>query len=325
MNSKLLIDAIVRQTTVLIAQLSTAAGIRAPLAHIADQVFVELSREIESQGVSRKVAADMFGMALRTYQSRVQRLTASATEQQTTLWESVLTFIEQSGSVSRRRVLERFERDDPLSVGAVLADLTSGGFVYRSGSGESALYRVTSDVDRRELMLAQDDEALALLVWVGVYRGASSPEAIVDLLGLELEQVTAALERLVQRGHLSRDDSGALRGGGPLVPVGAEHGWEAAVFDHFQAMVTAITRKLQNGGHRSADGDVVGGSTLSFEVHSAHPLRAEVRGLLQRTRTEVNDLWGRVGAHNAAEPCPDEKREIVSFYFGQSVLPPEVE
>jgi hypothetical protein len=71
MNSRLLIDAIVQQTTVLIAQLSTAAGIRAPLAHIADQVFLELSREIERQGVSRKVAADMFGLALRGYQKRV--------------------------------------------------------------------------------------------------------------------------------------------------------------------------------------------------------------------------------------------------------------
>src|SRR5690606_37271155 len=59
LNTKLLIDAIMHQTTVLIAQLSTAAGIRAPLAHVADQVFVELAREIEAQGVSRKVAADM--------------------------------------------------------------------------------------------------------------------------------------------------------------------------------------------------------------------------------------------------------------------------
>jgi hypothetical protein len=325
MNSKLLIDAIVRQTTVLIAQLSTAAGIRAPLAHIADQVFVELSREIESQGVSRKIAADMFGMALRTYQTRVQRLTASATEQQTTLWESVLTFIEQNGSVARRRVLERFERDDPLSVGAVLADLTSGGFVFRSGSGDGALYRVTSDVDRRELMSAQDEEAQALLVWVGAYRGASTAQAIVDLLGLELSQVTRALQTLVERGHLSIDESGAFRGAGPLVPVGAEHGWEAAVFDHFQAMVTAITRKLQNGGRRSTDADVVGGSTLSFELHAEHPLRAEVLGLLQRTRNEVNELWRRVGQHNAEQPCPVEPREIVSFYFGQSVLPPETE
>jgi hypothetical protein len=62
MDSRLLIDSIVRQTTVLLAQLSTAAGLRAPLANVADQVFVQLAKEIESQGVGRKVAADMFGL-----------------------------------------------------------------------------------------------------------------------------------------------------------------------------------------------------------------------------------------------------------------------
>ena len=78
MLAKLLIDAIVHQTTVLIAGVSTAAGIRAPLAHVADQVFVDLSRAIEEQGVGRKVAADMFGLALRTYQKKVQRLSESS-------------------------------------------------------------------------------------------------------------------------------------------------------------------------------------------------------------------------------------------------------
>lgn len=65
MNVKLLVDGIMRQTTVLIAQLSTSAGVRAPLAHMADQVFLSLSREIEAQGVARKVVADMFGLRMR--------------------------------------------------------------------------------------------------------------------------------------------------------------------------------------------------------------------------------------------------------------------
>ena len=38
MNPRYLVDQLVRQTTVLIAQLSTASGIRA-LAHVADQVL----------------------------------------------------------------------------------------------------------------------------------------------------------------------------------------------------------------------------------------------------------------------------------------------
>ena len=59
METRIVIDAIVQQTTLLIAQLATSAGIRAPLAHLADQVFLDLGRELEQQGLSRKVVADM--------------------------------------------------------------------------------------------------------------------------------------------------------------------------------------------------------------------------------------------------------------------------
>jgi hypothetical protein len=131
-DTKLLIDAIVHQTTVLIAQLSTAAGIRAPLAHIADQVFVELSREIEAQGVSRKVAADMFGLAIRSYQKKVQRLTESVSARDRTLWQAVIEALEQAGSLSRRELFARFAHDDPVVVGSVLNDLVSSGLVQRA-------------------------------------------------------------------------------------------------------------------------------------------------------------------------------------------------
>jgi hypothetical protein len=42
-NAALLIDAIVRQTVVLIATLATGAGQRASLSHVADQVFTDLT------------------------------------------------------------------------------------------------------------------------------------------------------------------------------------------------------------------------------------------------------------------------------------------
>ncbi|HSC87968.1 MAG TPA: hypothetical protein VLC09_11880, partial [Polyangiaceae bacterium] len=61
MRSQVLIDAIVRQTTVLIARLSTAEGVRSPLGHVAGEVFSGLVAELENQGVSKKVIADMFG------------------------------------------------------------------------------------------------------------------------------------------------------------------------------------------------------------------------------------------------------------------------
>src|ERR1051325_6152286 len=150
MDVKLLIDAIVRQTTVLIAQLSTSAGIRAPLSHIADQVFLDLASEIEAQGVTRKVAADMFGLALRSYQKKMQRLTESATVRDRTLWEAILDLVEKE-QPTRSRLLARFEVDGEREVVAVLNDLVQSGLVYATGAGESTVYGVTSAAVRERV------------------------------------------------------------------------------------------------------------------------------------------------------------------------------
>jgi hypothetical protein len=129
MNVRILIDSIVRQTTVLIAQLATSGGLRAPLAHIANQVFLELTRELDAQGVSRKVSADMFGMALRSYLRRIQCLSESSTERGRTLWEAVLAYLSEGGVRSRAQVFTRFSRDEQNLVRGVLHDLTENGLV----------------------------------------------------------------------------------------------------------------------------------------------------------------------------------------------------
>lgn len=102
MNLKLLIDGIVRQTTVLIAQLSTASGARSPLSHVTDEVFVSLAREIEAQGVRKQVVADMFGMAMRSYQKKMARLTESASQRERSLWEAVFDFVAEHSPTHAR-------------------------------------------------------------------------------------------------------------------------------------------------------------------------------------------------------------------------------
>ena len=89
MTVEFLIHAIVHQTTILIAQLATLGGARAPLAQVANQVFLDLVRELERQGVSRKVSADMFGLGLRTYRRKIQRMSESSTERGRSLWVPV--------------------------------------------------------------------------------------------------------------------------------------------------------------------------------------------------------------------------------------------
>jgi hypothetical protein len=323
MNARLLIDAIVRQTTVLIAQLSTAAGIRAPLAHIADQVFLELSREIESHGVSRKVAADMFGLAIRTYQKKVQRLTESATVRDRTLWEAVLSYLQEHGTTSRRELLAHFGRDDPMVVGSVLNDLVSSGILYKTGSGESAIFGVTNEPDLAQALREQGREALVPIVWVFVYRsGGIEREALEQQLPVDAEALDEALATLEAQGQVERTGQGdhaRYRASTFRVPVGAEHGWEAAVFDHFQAVVRAIGCKVSRGRPQSAHDDVVGGATLTFDVSAEHPYREQVLGLLQQVRTQVNELWNQVQRYNEQHPILEESRTEVSFYFGQSL------
>jgi hypothetical protein len=80
---------------------------------------------------------------------------------------------------------------------------------------------------------------------------------------------------------------------------------------------------VRRGATQSAANDIVGGATLTFDVHPDHPYYREVLGLLGRVRAEVNELWDAVQAHNETTPCPEDSKEAVSFYFGQCVTRPD--
>jgi len=321
MHIKMLIDSIMQQTTVLIGQLSTAAGVRAPLARIADQVFVDLARELESQGVGRRVAADMFGMALRSYQKKLRRLTASESAADRTLWSAALEHIRQHQPVRKSDLLRRFARDGEREVGSIINDLVGSGLIYQTGRGLAALYRVTSEPDLRKLAGSDDPEALAPVVWSAVYdRPGTSESELVAQLGAGSDVVQRAVQSLIQEGRLRRDSPSVdapLHAEDLVVPVGATHGWEVAVHDHFRAVANAIASKLQQGTVQSRGSDVVGGATLSFDVHAAHPYRAQVIALLAETRARANALWNEVEAFNARNPVNEAERERLFFYFGQ--------
>jgi hypothetical protein len=158
-NVQLLIDSIVRQTTVLIAQLATAGGARAPLAHVANQVFLYLAEELDSQGVSRKVCADMFGLALRTYQRKVQRLAESNTDRGRSLWEAVFQYLDEQKIATRNQVLVRFNRDDDQLVRGVLHDLTESGLIFSSGTGDGTVYRAATKDDVSYVHSSQQSDA----------------------------------------------------------------------------------------------------------------------------------------------------------------------
>ncbi len=317
MNTKLLIDSIVQQTTVLIAQLSTAAGVRAPLAHVADQVFYHLAREIEAQGVGRKVVADMFGLAIRTYQKKVQRLAESETEAGETLWHAVLAFLQQ-GSVTRHRLLERFARDPEREVLAVLSDLVASGFVYSTGRGPATRYGTTSEADRAAMADADELDSLSQVMWLEVQRTEPVERTqLVDRFARYEELTTRALDLLLADGRVI-DRDGVLNARNFVIPLGAEQGWEAAVLDHYQTMARAIAAKLAATNPKTAAADQVGGSTLHFSVYPGHPHETRVLGLLRNVREQLLPLWNEVSEYNQRHSVPQSARKV-AFYFGQYV------
>jgi len=320
MHAKLLIDAIMRQTTVLIAQLSAAAGIRAPLSHLADEVFLNLSQELESQGVGRKVVADMFGMALRGYQRRVQRLRESQTEYGKTLWQAMAEFLHDKGQVTRLEILDRFAKDDPEAVAAVLSDLVRTGLISKTGSGHAAVFAPTPEESRQLLARAGKEETIAAMVWLDVCHHPRAPiPEIGGRVGVEAVEVEKAVSRLCAEGQLRREEDGSLIAEAFVIPVGAEAGWAVAVLDHFRAMAGAIAAKLRHGVPRSLGSDTTGGATLGFEVSPAHPRYQEVMSLLAETRKRSDELWDAVEEENQRHPIAEEDIERVIFYFGQFV------
>lgn len=287
MNVQLLIDAIVRQTTVLIAQLATAGGIRAPLAHVANQVFLDLARELEAQGVSRKVSASMFGMALRAYLRKVQRLSESSTDRGRSLWEAVYDFLRSQDVVTRGEVIERFNRDEEALVRGVLHDLCESGLVFSTGTAQDAVFRAATDAELGR-MQALTDGRIDELLWAMIYvEGPLTRGAFDRIDALKSADVEGALARLIAAGRIVKGEKEGVpeyHANHLAVPLGAHFGWEAAVYDHFHAMVVTISKKLSIEQY-AASGDATGGSTYSFVVWPGHAFEDPLRGALKQRRS----------------------------------------
>jgi len=322
MTIELLIHAIVRQTTILIAQLATSRGLRAPLAQIADQVFIDLVRELERQGVSRKVSADMFGVGLRTYRRKIQRLSESSTERGRSLWEVVLEFVRAHQLATRGEILARFASDDEAQIRAVLHDLCESQLLFSSGGGSNTSYRAASDEELATLQKKLGVEGADELVVACMYReGPLTVKEIADRAQAEVVAIEAAMQRLLAAGRVEQlEQAGVIRyqAHALVIPLGAPVGWEAAVFDHFKALVTTILHRLSDNRTAALE-DQVGGSTYTIDVWPGHPLAEEAYGALGRMRATLGELRARVVEFNRGQPLPERHTRVVT-YVGQCLI-----
>jgi hypothetical protein len=327
-NSQILIDAIVRQTMVLIAQLATADGVRSPLSHIADEVFAGLVKELERQKLGKKVIADMFGLVLRSYQQKVHRLSESATTRGITLWGALHGFLMERESASRTELLLHFKHDEETKVRSILNDLVESGLVRRTGSGKDARYRAANAEELEDLGAADAgdaEESNAALVWVHLYQASPiSKERLTGMVPLSEAALDAALDKLVadERVRIETRTEGLYYATERcLIPIGQAAGWEAAVVDHHRAVLNALAAKVMGGKHVSAAADEIGGTTFSFDLWPGHPREREVRQLLATVRRQVVSLWDEVATYNQEHRT--NETYAVSFYCGQNLIDEE--
>jgi hypothetical protein len=288
---------------------------------------MNLVRELKDQGLGNKVIADMFGLTLRTYHNKIQRLSESSTDRGRSLWEAVLGHVQEAGPISRAEVLTRFRSDDVATVKGVLKDLVDSGLVYRTGRGDAITYRAASPSDYPSD--SDDESSLAHLIWVAVHgHGSLDREALAELVPADEATLEAGLRRLIAEQRLeAREEDGkpVYSSSNVVIPIGSSAGWEAAVFDHYQALVTAICTKLQRGSKTSTARDAIGGSTYHYDVWKGHPLHDDVVELLSTFRDRARSLRQQVEEDNRTH-SPDESTAMrVVSYVGQSVRGPDGE
>lgn len=311
MHYKLLIDGIVRQTTVLLAQISTASGIRAPLARVADQVFLNLTQEIEAQGITKAVVADMFGIALRTYQKKIRRMEQSATDADRTLWEAVYAFVGE-GTRTRQRVFQRFHQDGEREVAAVLSDLVASGLVFVTGAGDNVAYGANTEHTRAFVQSAGNVDALANVVWSQLFQTQTATKAeLLALLGVEPALLASAIQELIDTGRVV--DHGERLSARNVVIVPGGTGKEAAMLDHFRAVAKVLAAKAKLGPVDVS----TGGATFVFSVFEGHPYAERVRALFAEHSSSVRELWKQVSDYNRSIDLQREDADQISFYLGQ--------
>ena len=104
-----------------------------------------------------------------------------------------------------------------------------------------------------------------------------------------------------------------------IVPMDAPSGWEAAVYDHFHAVVRSICARLQRETAVPERPQASGGSTYSFTVWPGHPHAELAYDTLARARAAADETRETILAWNDANPRPQATHEV-TFYLGQSVL-----
>src|SRR5262249_49012627 len=161
-------------------------------------------------------------------------------------------------------------------------------FVFASGAGDGTAFRAARPEELASLRDAEASAAFDALLWGTIYRKGPIDRAGLLATGtFPPDALDAAITRLLTHGRIeAQEREGVTHYSSEelFIPIDASAGWEAAVYDHFHALVSTICAKLELSAGRS-DAPPMGGSTYSFTFWPGHPLERELLDSLDRFRS----------------------------------------
>jgi hypothetical protein len=234
----------------------------------------------------------------------------------------VLEYVREEGLVTRRDVLTRFSSDEEEQVRGVLHDLCESELLFSSGTGRNASYRAASLEEFAALQGARGEGGEDELLIALMYR--EGPLTITEIAALaqrDEAEIEASVERLLAGGRLEsveHEGQSCYQAVALVIPLGSPVGWEAAVFDHYKALVTTVLCRLREN-KKTALADRVGGSTYTIDIWDGHPYEDEVYGALASVRETLGELRTRVHDYNLTVEIPEQHTRTV-MYVGQSLI-----
>jgi hypothetical protein len=320
MYARLLVDEVVRQTAVLLAELVTRSEERALLSEVQTELLLHLDNELRQRGLSQSARIEALGTTRAAYVQAMKHGRISVTEPSCSLSEAIFRIVTEHGLASREQLAAHFAQDDEERVSGAIERLVGSGLLFRAGRQGAEVLRAPSASDLSQACYLDAETGLDQLVRAVIYReGPLSFAELTQRLNAGEAKLHACLERLGEQRQVSKVNDGNVTRYGARefsVPLESPTGMEASVLDHLQAVTRALLHRLQLDVTRISDENGV--STYTLDVWESHPYSAEARGLLREFRERVSNLRKRIEAYNAASKASRALRPV-RIYFGQRV------
>ena len=115
------------------------------------------------------------------------------------------------------------------------------------------------------------------------------------------EHIEAMRDNDVLEETQTRDGIPQFRALGYHIPVDMPQGFEAALWDHFSAVVRSMCQKIRLERFGAQSGELIGGTTYHFDVPRDSEEYREVTAFLGDTRKKFEALLARAEPYRGAE------------------------